>query len=1195
MNGKRKKRLHDAAASPPGRYFSMAMLLAFVVLAITMPSIEWADGDGSSTPIYGSESNPYGGFYGSWDEIEDETVAYVALNSHIMINYGTHDITGLEDRLGSSGLIVYSDDYIIEGDLKTPVIIEIEGKNLVLLLSDETSGDLPTYNASTNYVWDPSVIEVCVGETIDRSFTTGANKTGTTKGTNLPEGITCSKDGSTYYLKGSPTTAGSYDYTISTNGGLTGMLYITGTIIVYNTITLDSGDVELPESDRVLYVIGTEVKDGKTLPNLTKEGFNFMGWYTEADGSGVFAGKAGANPMVFINQGENWILHAYFEVATNPIKSISFSTSSLSIKVGDTPLISATSTLQNPSADGNRKVDINILTGEGTVIEKVGTTSYTEYGGELRIKALSTGSAILQARGQDRAYESDGTEIVALMTVTVTEDAVSNSFTIVYDVVLDNVTNIPPSRTYGPANQDTYDVNVSSNIPQHPQYTFRYWTKEPGVTNPSYWYDPNDPITLEPNTNTLYAVWDEKTKFTLSFNANGGTGGPAPLVEYDTSTTQHLFSVLPGDYYNPTREGYIFGGWASSETSTTSVAQPGGSYTAHSDNVTLYAIWNTEVKKNAIILFNANGGTGGPGTVTIEDGPPYLYTISDSTTPNKSGYTFQGWSKTQNGSLDYIVGKTYEFPQGTTIVYAKWGSSQFTVTFNANGGSGGPGIINTDGSFRIPADVTPTRNGYVFAGWSEVNDAKDPNMSYALGKNQTISESLELFAIWDKIGSDTKVDYVVEYYLIGTESAIDPETVSIKSGETAKVTVTDKNPVRNGMAFLGWSDIEGSDTPVYSAGSIVYPKASNLYLYPVWKVGTNTWVLSFNHNGGSGSVPPSVSKIVTGSSYVFTFEDVRPIRSGYEFLGWDEDENATEPSVGKGQTTFTAKKSNVVLNAIWKRGSSSGFILNLDLNGGSGVSTELTGEAVGSMVFDLPMDVPKKNGFVFVGWATSEQSTKIYSRGSQYETSDKESKLIALYKPTGINNEFKLTLVYYSGTDNVLMTANSNANTCGFLLPGPGDKGFKDRAGFTFLGWSLMKGGEIIDTSTYLAESLNDTLHAVWKSNSTASPTASFKVTSDGLEVKLDATDSANAVNFLWTFGDGSTSSGKMVSHTYKEAGKYLVTLTVYSSSNFEDTKTIYVTVPENGGYGEYDIKIALGLVGVVIIGLLIARFSGVI
>lgn len=71
--------------------------------------------------------------------------------------------------------------------------------------------------------------------------------------------------------------------------------------------------------------------------------------------------------------------------------------------------------------------------------------------------------------------------------------------------------------------------------------------------------------------------------FTVSFNANGGSGAP--------STQTKTYGVtLTLSSTKPTRAGYIFKGWGTSKTDTTATYQPGGSYTSNS-NITLYAIW----------------------------------------------------------------------------------------------------------------------------------------------------------------------------------------------------------------------------------------------------------------------------------------------------------------------------------------------------------------------------------------------------------------------------------------------------------------------------------------------------------------------------------------------------------------------------------------------------------------------------
>ena len=73
-----------------------------------------------------------------------------------------------------------------------------------------------------------------------------------------------------------------------------------------------------------------------------------------------------------------------------------------------------------------------------------------------------------------------------------------------------------------------------------------------------------------------------KRTFTVSYNANGGSGAPASQTKtYGVNLT--LSSTIP------TRAGYAFKGWATSSTGAVAY-QAGGTYSANSA-VTLYAVW----------------------------------------------------------------------------------------------------------------------------------------------------------------------------------------------------------------------------------------------------------------------------------------------------------------------------------------------------------------------------------------------------------------------------------------------------------------------------------------------------------------------------------------------------------------------------------------------------------------------------
>lgn len=74
-----------------------------------------------------------------------------------------------------------------------------------------------------------------------------------------------------------------------------------------------------------------------------------------------------------------------------------------------------------------------------------------------------------------------------------------------------------------------------------------------------------------------------KPTYTISYNANGGTGAPGNQTKtYGTNIT--LSSTVP------TRDNYNFLGWATSSTATTATYQPGATFSTNA-NTTLYAVW----------------------------------------------------------------------------------------------------------------------------------------------------------------------------------------------------------------------------------------------------------------------------------------------------------------------------------------------------------------------------------------------------------------------------------------------------------------------------------------------------------------------------------------------------------------------------------------------------------------------------
>ena len=112
---------------------------------------------------------------------------------------------------------------------------------------------------------------------------------------------------------------------------------------------------------------------------------------------------------------------------------------------------------------------------------------------------------------------------------------------------------------------------------------------------------------------TFYAVWEAEpvVTYTISYDANGGTGAPASQTKtHDVDLT--LSSTIP------TRSGYTFLGWATSSSATSASYQPGGSFTTNA-NTTLYAVWKQDEQATGaqIVVGTAKASPGSEVRVTV--------------------------------------------------------------------------------------------------------------------------------------------------------------------------------------------------------------------------------------------------------------------------------------------------------------------------------------------------------------------------------------------------------------------------------------------------------------------------------------------------------------------------------------------------------------------------------------------------
>lgn len=163
------------------------------------------------------------------------------------------------------------------------------------------------------------------------------------------------------------------------------------------------------------------------------------------------------------------------------------------------------------------------------------------------------------------------------------------------------------------------------------------------------------------------------------------------------------------------------------------------------------------------ITYNANGG---------ENVPETQYKYKDQTlilstqVPYREGYEFIGWSTTVYPGVLYQPGDEYTANRGAKF-YANWRVSEFTISYNANGGEGAP--ENQKKKRGIPLTLSsqiPYREGYTFLGWSTTTE---PNVRYQPGAEYTNDYGAKLYAIW-KQNDDPSGFYKVTFSGIREES-----------------------------------------------------------------------------------------------------------------------------------------------------------------------------------------------------------------------------------------------------------------------------------------------------------------------------------------------------------------------------------------------------------------------------------------
>lgn len=566
---------------------------------------------------------------------------------------------------------------------------------------------------------------------------------------------------------------------------------------------------------------------------------------------------------------------------------------------------------------------------------KCGNTTYTEQSEEKTVVA-----------GKDNlVFEAVWAPII----YTVTFDANNEKAALeVNDIKADYGIRITLPKIY------TEGSNKNATAPEG--YSFAGWSTQKGSTIVDY--KAGETITeslseQDGSTITLYAVWTPETHVIVLDNQLDDTNITILDVTYG--------QALPTLTTLPSRKNYTFEGY---------FTEKGGKGTQYYDgnltpmltkselrtNITLYASWSAD--KYRVVYQDDKGvelkayQVEFKSTVTIQSANTVGLTIKDGQKVV--------WQKDGNEENQYQVGDTVEggfFKDGEDIgtVYLKASIRQDTqheVSYNANGG-GFTSIPRSelvwDGEkTTVQFDNLPTRDGYVFIGWTTTLSGKTVNYytdAYKKAHEISTAENERVF----RVERDTVLyamwepgEYTITYNANG--GALKPSVTNVaqklvRGVYKVKVTADDGEkeiPItlfediftREGYTFEGWATSKKGSAQ-YEAGEeiqtdIAPATQSGITLYAVWTA--NTYAVDFKDQ--DGSVIADEMEVTYGKSY----GNLPAVtKTGYTFAGWykgsyqpaqqslDEETAGTELVLGDKVTASTKVTDTAAhsLYAVW--------------------------------------------------------------------------------------------------------------------------------------------------------------------------------------------------------------------------------------------------------------------------------------
>ena len=513
------------------------------------------------------------------------------------------------------------------------------------------------------------------------------------------------------------------------------------------------------------------------MPTPTREGYSFVGWFTEKDG-GTGVGSTGTyTPTANTTLYAHWSVVAYtlnvYAHSNNAANPDTFLNNAVggTVKIGEgVASLSATQKL-----DFGTTASITAKAGTGYSFK--GWYTSADFSGAAVSEEATIETSAMTTAGLAYYAKFEANEYTVSLTAGTGIDSVSGAETYLYGA----------------------EVEITAVVKAG--YTWSKWTGTYETTSQRYSFTmPANNVTMTANATA--------NKYTVKFDGNGATSGNTAEQEFTFDAAQNLRANGFARVYTVTLDGnggtpaqaslvstYVFAGWSTTKTGDVEYNN-GQSYSVPVDGITLYAIWT-------------------PVAVTLVDA-------------ERTGYTFAGWNTLANGEgTDYAEAEAYT-PTADITLYAQWDVNAYdlkvyaysnsaadldnfanntvggTVSFNGTTAA----KVETEINFGTTATlVAAAAEGYSFAGWYTT--------SALTGTAVSTSASLTTPAM-TTAGLTYYAKFTVNSYSVTVNTNTGITSVSGAATYYYGATVTVDAVVTSGYTWAGWTGTYEAATKNYS-------------------------------------------------------------------------------------------------------------------------------------------------------------------------------------------------------------------------------------------------------------------------------------------------------------------------------------------------------------------------------------------